>query len=158
MPAAVADALVSAHRRPVPRVAEGQWLAAQPAVHAMLDCSDGLATDLGHLCRESGVGARVRLDRLPLGHGVREAARALGADPVAWAVSGGEDYELLVTMDHAAAADVCRGLRAATGTALTVVGEVTAAGAGPVFVDARDRAVPVDPGYEHFRPAGGRRG
>ena len=55
----------AAHLRPRARVAEGRWLGQAPGVHAMMDCSDGLATDLAHICRESGVGARVRLDRRP---------------------------------------------------------------------------------------------
>jgi thiamine-monophosphate kinase len=158
LPASTAEALMAAHRRPIARVAEGQWLAGQAAVHAMMDLSDGLSTDLGHVCRESGVGARVQLDRIPMGDGVREAARVLGDDVMAWAVSGGEDYELLVTLDHADAAQVCRGLEAATGTALTVVGEITAAGAGLVFVDQQGQAISVGPGYEHFRSLGTRRG
>jgi thiamine-monophosphate kinase len=158
IPPAAAKALVQAHRRPVPRVREGQWLGGQPAVHGMLDLSDGLATDLGHLCRESGVGGVVRVDRIPIGDDVRQAARALGEDALAWAVSGGEDYELLVSLEPGAAKEVCRGLEATTGTPLTIVGEITRADGDPVFVDERGAVVPVGHGYEHFRPAGGRRG
>ena len=84
-----------AHLRPRARVAEGQWLGAAPGVHAMMDCSDGLATDLGHICRESGGGGardagsgpdrvrrarprRARSGREPLrvGHGRRRGLRA----------------------------------------------------------------------------------
>jgi thiamine-monophosphate kinase len=146
--------LVAAHRRPTARVAEGHWLAAQPAVHAMIDCSDGLATDLGHVCAESRVGARVAIERLPISAATRRAAAAFGRDPLAWALSGGEDYELLVTVEAAAAADVARGLEAATGTPLTVVGEITAEPGGPVFVDAGGAAVSARAGYEHFRAGG----
>src|SRR5206468_3683638 len=91
--------LTTSHLRPTARLSEGRWLGDRPGVHAMMDLSDGLRTDLGHICRESGVGARVRLDLLPIAPAVREAAEALGKDPVDWAVSGGEDYELLLTCD-----------------------------------------------------------
>ena len=92
----------------------------------MMDCSDGLATDLGHICRESGVGARVELDRLPVDPAAREVAGALGADALSWATSGGEDFELLLTCDPASVDALRDGLGRATGTALTVVGEIEA--------------------------------
>ncbi len=157
-PGESAAEVIAAHLRPVPRVAEGRWLAAQPAVHAMMDCSDGLATDLAHICEESGVGAKVALSRVPVAAAAREVARALGQDALAWAISGGEDYELLVTLDAGAADGVRRGLEAATGTALTVIGEVTAGPGAPVFVDERGAAVAVRPGWEHFQAEGCARG
>jgi thiamine-monophosphate kinase len=141
--------VVGAHLRPTPRVAEGSWLGAAESVHAMMDCSDGLATDLAHICRESGVGARVEVDRLPIAAATRAAAAALQADAVQWAAAGGEDYELLVTLDAAGPA-VAQGLAAATGTTLTVIGEIVADN-GLTFVDGRGRPVSVGPGYEHFR-------
>lgn len=144
-------AVVGAHLRPTPRVAEGRWLGEARGVHAMVDLSDGLATDLGHVCRESGVAARVWLDRLPVAPAARATAGAVGVDPVRWAAGGGEDYELLVTLDAGMATDVARGLEAATGTPLTVVGEI-AAGSGLTFLDARGHEVAMGPGHEHFRP------
>jgi len=144
------DELTAAHRRPAPRFREGAWLGAQASVHAMIDCSDGLATDLGHICRESRVGARVALDRLPLAPATREAARALDMDPLEWATGGGEDYELLLTCDPAAIDVLDAGLRHATGTALTVIGRVEEASAGLTYVDDRGRTVTIRAGYQHF--------
>jgi thiamine-monophosphate kinase len=158
VPEGAAAELVAAHLRPTPRVAEGRWLAAQPAVHAMMDCSDGLATDLAHICEESGVGARVALPQVPVAAATRQAARALGQDPLAWAVSGGEDYELLVTVEAAEAPRLSRGLEAATGTPLTVIGEVTRTPGRPEFVDERGAAVAVRPGWVHFQAEGSPRG
>lgn len=158
IPAEAASEVVAVHLRPTPRVSEGRWLAAQGAVHAMMDCSDGLATDLGHICEESGVGARVTLPQVPVAAATRQAARALGQDPLAWAVSGGEDYELLVTLEAAEAPRLSRGLEAATGTPLTVIGEVTAGRGRPVFVDARGAPVGVGPGWEHFQAESSARG
>ena len=145
------EAVTRAHLRPVPRVAEGQWLGGAAGVHAMMDLSDGLATDLAHVCRESGVAARVRVDRLPVGAATRATAAALGVDALLWTAAGGEDYELLLTCRPDAAAALAAGLRGATGTALAVVGEVVAGPAGVAFVDAQGAPVAVGAGYEHFR-------
>jgi thiamine-monophosphate kinase len=145
------EELTRAHLRPTPRVAEGRWLGAQPGVHAMIDCSDGLATDLGHVCRESAVSARVHLARVPVAQAVRTAARALGQDPLAWATSGGEDYELLLTCDPAAVDGLARGLLDATGTARTAVGEIAAGEPEVAWLGDRGERVAIPSGYEHFR-------
>jgi thiamine-monophosphate kinase len=144
------EPLAQAHRRPVPRVSEGRWLAAQPDVHALMDCSDGLATDLGHICRESAVRARIDLSRLPIARAVRDAARHLGADAVAWATSGGEDYELLLTCEPAAAAALADGLLRATGTALTVIGHASAGPPEIEWTGARGERLQISAGFEHF--------
>lgn len=89
------QALVKAHLDPEAQLSLGQRLAASGLVHAMMDISDGLATDLAHLCAESGLGAEVEAEQLPLTPELREAARCYGGDPLAWALKGGEDYRLL---------------------------------------------------------------
>jgi thiamine-monophosphate kinase len=142
--------ITGAHLRPRARVPEGRWLGQAPGVHAMMDCSDGLATDLGHICRESGLGARVPLDRVPVAPAARDAAGALGADAREWAVSGGEDYELLLTCDPAAADGLIAGLAEATGTALTVIGRMDGPAGELVFLDATGAPVSVRAGFEHF--------
>jgi len=139
-----------AHRRPTPRVAEGRLVGASGAVTAMIDLSDGLATDLAHICAESGVGAEIRLAALPVDAATRRVAEAAGADPVAWAVSGGEDYELLMAVPPERAGDLARRIRGETGTPVTVIGEVRSAGEGLRFVDAGGRVQPMRPGFDHF--------
>lgn len=142
--------ITRAHLRPRARVAEGRWLGRAPGVHAMMDCSDGLATDLGHICRESGVGVRARLEAIPIAAAAREAGRALSVDARDWAVRGGEDYELLLTCAPAAADGLIAGLAAATGTVLTVIGRIEGAAGEVVFVDAAGDPVPMRSGFEHF--------
>ncbi len=144
------EELRRAHLRPTARVVEGRWLGEAAGVHAMMDCSDGIATDMGHMCRESGVAARIRIDRLPVAEAAQQAARALGRDPIDWAAAGGEDYELLLTCDPASAGALAAGLRAATGTTLTVIGEIDGPGTGIIWVGADGRPVEIRPGYEHF--------
>jgi thiamine-monophosphate kinase len=148
-PGPLAD-IVAAHLRPRARVVEGRWLGEAPGVHAMMDCSDGLATDLEHICRESGVGARVRLDDVPVAPAALAAARALGTNARDWAVGGGEDYELLLTCEAGAVDRLAAGLAAATGTPLTVIGRIEGEAGRVVFVDADDAPVAVRSGYEHF--------
>jgi len=147
---AVRSEAVAAHLRPRPRVREGQWLAASGDVTAMIDLSDGLATDLGHVTRESRLRARVRLPDVPVAATARTIAAALNQDAWAWATGGGEDYELLLTCRRQVFDRLAEGLRQATGTPLTVVGEIVDGAAGVEFVDALGRAVAVAPGFEHF--------
>jgi thiamine-monophosphate kinase len=85
-----------AYRRPVPRIAEGRFLAASANVTAMMDCSDGLAIDLGRLCEASGCGAVI--ENVPVARPACETAERLGEDPERFALAGGEDFELIVAV------------------------------------------------------------
>lgn len=151
--AAPAEALASvyfAHRRPTPRVAEGQLIRALGSATAMIDLSDGLTTDLGHIAAESGVGAVVRLTALPVDEATRAVALVLGADPRTWALSGGEDYELLFTAARDAATGLAARVTAETGTPVSVIGEVRPAAEGVRFLDDAGQPVAVKHGFDHF--------
>jgi len=150
VPTDLTAAVRRAHQLPTPRVAEGRLIRASGIATAMIDLSDGLSTDLGHIVAESGVSAEVRLAALPISEATRQVARALGADPWTWAVSGGEDYELLFTAapEHATALAVL--VTAETGTPVSVIGEIQPSGAGVRFMDEAGRSVTVSPGFDHF--------
>jgi thiamine-monophosphate kinase len=89
-------ALVEAHRRPAPPYAEGPRAAALGAT-SMVDISDGLVADLGHVARASGVGIALSTDAFHVPQEFQDTARALNADPVQWLLSGGEDHALAAT-------------------------------------------------------------
>jgi thiamine-monophosphate kinase len=142
------DALVRAYRRPSPRVEAGRALAADKSVTAAIDTSDGTASDLLHLAGASRVGVRLDSARLPLPRGLAATARAAGRDPSAWALAGGEDYEVLFTA--APEFDPATLVRAA-GVPITRIGEVLEEAAGRWVADRGGNRTPlVSAGWDHF--------
>lgn len=96
LPSELEEAALRALRRPRARVAEGRFLAASRNVLAMMDCSDGLSTDLPRLCEASRCGADVQ--NVPVAPCARAAAERLGISPEAYALAGGEDFELIAAI------------------------------------------------------------
>jgi thiamine-monophosphate kinase len=93
------QALLDAHLNPEPQVALGQRLAACPCVTAMQDISDGVATDLAHICEESGVSSILYAERLPFLSVLDDATTFAGKEKLDLLLKGGEDYQLLFTVD-----------------------------------------------------------
>jgi thiamine-monophosphate kinase len=127
---------------PQPRIAVGLALARRRLATASIDLSDGLSTDLAHLCHESGVGAEVLEEALPI-HPL--AAKAAPERAIKLALDGGEDYELLFT-----APPSVRMPRSVAGVPVTRIGKLVR-GAAISIVDSAGRSRPLKPGgWEHF--------
>jgi thiamine-monophosphate kinase len=125
-----------------PRVREALELHARADLHAMIDVSDGLAADVNHLCEESGCGAVLRAESVP----IAPAALGNGRSPLEHALGDGEDFELVFAL----AADDARKLLAeqpVAGIRLSHVGECVAAG---LWLEEAGRRRPLEPsGYVH---------
>ncbi len=93
------EALVQAHVRPKAHLKEGAWLAQQPCVHAMMDVSDGLASDIQRIMEESHCGACIEMERLPLSPHLIHTSRTFDWSSQNLALTSGEDYCLLLTVD-----------------------------------------------------------
>lgn len=141
-----AAALVRRQLRPEPRLAAGGILASYGAT-AMIDLSDGLAVDLGHLCSSSGAGCVVETAAIPVDESLEAMAKDLDLDPLQTALTGGEDFELLAALPPDAVSRAEREVRAA-GVALTEIGRVTEGGCyiGDKALDEIRRE-----GWEHLR-------
>ena len=91
------QSLIQSHIKPMPRIEEGQALMNTGLIGAMMDISDGVASDLRHILKASGVGAEVHLDRIPTSNNLKWVCDKYMKNAYALAVGGGEDYELLFT-------------------------------------------------------------
>lgn len=144
--AATGGALHRRFREPSPRLRAGRVLAEMGIVSAMIDVSDGLVQDLGHICTESHVGAVVRTAEIPLS----AAYRRLHGSDARLALRGGEDYELLCTIPVRNVSTLQR-QRARLGCPITCIGTITS-GRKLRLVDDAGRALHLDAGgFDHFR-------
>jgi thiamine-monophosphate kinase len=130
---------------------EGRLLAKKGIASAMIDLSDGLTSDLGHLADRSGVGAEVDWSRLPIAPSLRRYASRSGTDPVRYALDGGEEYELLFTVPEkkikTLEKEIARGLIAARR-----IGVIQEKKKGLTARELDGRLTRMAPGgYDHFK-------
>ena len=133
-----------------PRLGEARWMAENFAVHAMIDLSDGLAGDLPHVLKASGVGAELLAEAIPVSRAARDAARSGGKAPLAAALTDGEDYELLMAVAAGEAVRLLDAWRARfPELRLTCVGKATRAPGVTVRDRTGSRSLQAH-GYLHF--------
>jgi thiamine-monophosphate kinase len=131
-------AALAPHLYPQPRIAQGLWLRQRGIATSAIDLSDGLSTDLMHLCEESGVAAEIDAELLPIHPGAT----------LEQALNGGEDYELLFTSSPSA-----RVPKAIAGVPVTRIGRVLKRGGkrAPVMLNTVEGSMPLHPsGWQHF--------
>jgi thiamine-monophosphate kinase len=142
--------LIGRHLRPTARVAEGQWLSTHRFATSAIDISDGLSGDLRHICEESHVGAALDLSALPLSTACCAYAASRKLNPVDLALTGGEDYELLVTVPPRQRPRLER-TALERGFSLTCIGKIHPLRFGIQALSPHGRPHPLaNRSYEHF--------
>jgi thiamine-monophosphate kinase len=138
---------VTKHLAPKARFDVAQKLVDREWVHAMIDISDGLASDLRHICIRSGTGAHLDIEKLRIPESVQAIAAELGKEPLDYILYGGEEYELLFTIDPDAADDLVK-----IAPDVSVIGTVTTEpGTIQLVRNKEPIKVIADGGYDHFR-------
>lgn len=145
------EALVAAHLRPSPRVHEGRAATLSGWAAAMIDLSDGLATDLSRLCDVNNLGVRIDARAVPIAGEVRAAAGALEIDALDLALFGGEDYELLVASPPAHAGALADRITSETGTPVTIIGTFVPSEEGRQVITNRGSVPLAARGWDHFQ-------
>jgi len=145
--------LAARHLTPAPRVREGRMLAENHIASSMIDVSDGLLADLSRLLAASNKGATIALDRLPLSEDFLHCPLAGSERRIDYALSGGEDYELLFTASINREDELLK-LAEGFSVPVTKIGEITDAG-GLVVLDSKLQPYDIGKlGFDHFSSAG----
>lgn len=140
--------LIDSHLDPVPRVQLGMLLGSSGLVGAMQDLSDGIATDLAHICTQSKVGAEVNEALLPGAEILEQVCNKLHKEATRFKISGGEDYELLFTVRYGKDEELLRLLDARSIGTIHRVGKIVE-GSGVHLVSAQDSIDVAFQGYQH---------
>ena len=143
--------LLQVHVRPEPHLREGRFLARQPAVGAAIDTSDGLSSDLGHIVEESGVGATLYYESIPVSEDLKAFCGQFKFDPVEYALSGGEDYTLLCTIAPAEAERIAGKFQAVFNRRLFRIGEITKQKKMQLIYPDGSSGPIAPTGWDHFR-------
>ena len=141
------EALLLRHLRPRPRVEWGEYLGRYALATAMIDLSDGLSSDLSHLCEESGVGASLYVARIPVDEQAALISGRRALDPLMLALHGGEDFELLFTVRPR---DLRRLPQSVAGVPATYIGDITDRASRIVMIEGARRWTLKPEGFEHF--------
>ncbi len=143
--------LVTAYQCPTHRAVEGRAVAKAGLVNAMIDTSDGLLGDLGHICDESGVGAVLYEKGLPISRALRQFAESSGRGPLDYVLKESDDYELIITCDPEHVAGIRDTVAGVSDTPVTNIGTITANKGEIEIMESAGNARPATvSGWDHF--------
>ncbi|UCE06072.1 MAG: thiamine-phosphate kinase [bacterium] len=143
--------LVQKHLQPIPRIKIGQRIAQSGFATTMIDVSDGIASDLYHICTMSGVGAEIYQSKLPLPDGINKIVSLSGKSSLHLALHTGEDYELLFTIKPDTPKSIIDSIAQETGILVTEIGRILPKDAGYCLIELQGKRVPIQPkGWDHF--------
>lgn len=144
------DNLIRKHHLPEPRIKEGLFLAQNSAVHAMIDISDGIASDLNHILKASAVSAKIDINKLPISQQLKKVSVANGWNYIELATAGGEDYELLFTVSKDQFEPLSKAFYLHFGRDITVIGTIEA-GSSKIIWLKDDKEIELNRGgFNHF--------
>ncbi|MGA1864131.1 MAG: thiamine-phosphate kinase [bacterium] len=137
---------------PVPRIKEARVIAQKHLATSMIDLSDSLSQDLNHICRSSEVGARIKKEAVPIAPDVKKLVTARRKDPFLYALTGGEDYELLFTVRPEDVELTKELVLKEAGTYVYEIGEICPAEDGIILIDEMtgDEKPIMPSGFNHF--------
>lgn len=145
------NGLTEKHLSPEPRLNQGRILAEEVGASSMIDLSDGLASDLKRICEESKCGANIYLDHIPLSPGLRKSVKLMRHDIFHYALFGGEDYELLFTVEEKKIPRLLSRLQKIK-TSITCIGEISSKNRGIKLIHPDGKKGPLEKsGYDHFK-------
>jgi thiamine-monophosphate kinase len=143
--------LVRAYNTPSHRAREGRAIAQSGCVTAMIDTSDGFLGDLGHICKESAVGAELIRENLPISEDLRQAAQKLGQDPYDLVLKDSDDYELIITCSPDHVDQIYSAVSALSDVPVTEVGRITdVARQIKLMLPNGTRSEIISAGWDHF--------
>ncbi len=135
------------HHHPIPHVNEGKWIGTQK-IGAMMDISDGVSSDIQHICKASNVGAKIYCDKLPFGTEFIEVCTQQNWDKNTLALSGGEDYSLLMTIPKENFTNIAEQYNHLFDRDLRIIGEITNTNKIEYFEEETQIDIPC--GFRHF--------
>jgi len=145
------QSLIDKHLIPSPRVNESLFLVSTFDINAMIDVSDGIASEINHICRQSNLGAIIEAKQIPLSQDLSEIAGKFGNKALNYALYGGEDYELLFTVPEDNVSKLCSELQDEFALPCTKIGQITASEEKPYLKNANGELFPLLPkGWQHF--------
>jgi len=145
-----AEYLIGKHNKPIPRVSEGRFLSQYKEVHAMMDVSDGIFSDIHRIMKLSGVGARIYCDKIPVSNELISICKDNCWDINSFSVAGGEDYELLFTVDRDFFPILQKKYQDAFHTELVAFGEIVQDKQKVMYFDG-DEEIDIKSGFKHFK-------